>query len=280
MFSTLKISVLLTLLLVTMLIVKPFRPDSALNASQSSLAEEPCHLRYGWGEWRPLQYLNEKGETVGINLEFTRAVAKAMNCEMSFPIYANWKDLLNAIKQGEVDVVGNATFTQERAEFAYFSKPYRQDVYAIYVLANSYPKFASMNFESLKVHGFRLALTEKYIYGIDIDSWIKDERYKSLLRFTKKTEDSYRLLLNGEVDGVIEDPFVVSFNIRTLKIEQELRSLPIQAFGLPVSYMFSKKTVTAKRVEQFNEALENVLAMPAYHSIWMKPVIKETILEN
>jgi len=191
------------------------------------------------------------------------------------PEYASWNELLRALRHNEIDFVANATNTTERAKFAYFSIPYRSDVFAFYVFASNYDKFSSLDFQSLKAMGFRLALTHNYLYGEEIDSWKADPRYNQSLSYTSTPEAGYDLLLEGKVDGIIEDPFVVSYNLRELGISEKIKSLPFQTFGLPVSYMFNKQTVPPALVERFNQALKKVLGMPEYQTIWITPVDRD-----
>ena len=269
--SNLSLSILLTLLLIVLLISQQFKSNSSRHVLSNESVSEDCHLRFGWGEWRPLHYYADDGNLVGLQIDFLRAVAEEMDCEISFPNYATWNDLLDGIRSGSIDIVGNATVTDERISFAHFSDPYRTDVFAIYVLPETYEKFYQMDLNSFMKSGFRLGLIDNFLYGKEIDGWRNNPQLNKTIQYSHTIQDSYQLLLNHEIDGLIDDPFIVYFNMQDSNITEDIKSLPFRTFGLPVSYMFSKKSVSPEVIQRFNIALKNVMSMPQYHSIWIKP---------
>jgi len=55
-----------------------------------------------------------------------------MNCEFAYH-NKSWINSVKAVKNGQLDFIGNATINQEREAFAYFSASYRQDLVVLYI---------------------------------------------------------------------------------------------------------------------------------------------------
>ena len=249
-----------------------FLPLYSVTAAQPHTPIEsnsPCHLTFGWTEWKPFQYLNAQGKIEGLQIDLLRAVTSKIGCKLSF-VKGSWAQLLNQIKLGEVDIIASATETKERLEHALFSKPYRTDTFAIYVRSNEREKYELGSIRQLKQSKFRLALTDGYLYGDEIESWKDDPNYKSFISYANLNEENFRRLLNGEIDGFIEVPMVVSYLIRSHELKNRVSALSFSMLGLESSYMFSKKSVSPLTVERFNQALTKIKKLPKYQSVWLE----------
>jgi polar amino acid transport system substrate-binding protein len=71
-----------------------------------------------------MEYYDEKGNLVGLEIDIIKEVAKRMDLEPKIIDY-DWDNLFDAIKSGEVDVsISGITITLERKEELLFSIPY------------------------------------------------------------------------------------------------------------------------------------------------------------
>lgn len=244
-------------------------PDKTTLPSNS----EKCHLTFGLTEWKPGQYTNASGELVGVQIDLIRTIAQNINCEISF-VEDSWINILEKLRNGEVDFTGNATPSKKRREYGLFSIPYHQDLFTIYVLAEAREKFNFETFSGLKLAGFNLGLTEDYIYGQEIKSWKNDKKYAKYLSYASSTDDNMERLFRKEIDGVLEDPFTISYRMRAHDLKLRVLPLPVRSVGLEVCFMFSKKTIEQKFVERFNLALKQIKMSPQFHSIWSDPEAK------
>ena len=256
-------------LLLALLVLLPFFPIRAAQPYAPLKSNEPCQLTFGWTEWKPFQYLNAQGKIDGLQIELLRAVTNEIGCNLSF-VKGSWAQLLSQIKLGQVDIIANATETEERLEHALFSKPYRTDTFAIYVRSNERDKYEFGSIKQLKRSKFRLALTHGYLYGEEIESWKNDPIYKPFISYANLNQENFRRLLNGEIDGFIEDPMVVSYLIRSNELKNRVSALSFSMLGLESSYMFSKKSVPSLTVERFNQALTKIKKLPKYQSVWLE----------
>ena len=71
-------------------------------------------------DFYPFADVDDKGEPYGFSVELFRAVAKEMDIEFEFYI-GNWKDILKAIKDKQIDVLPIVTHTEQRDRFLDFS---------------------------------------------------------------------------------------------------------------------------------------------------------------
>ncbi len=231
------------------------------------VAEDPnCHLTFGWTEWLPLQYLNSQGELQGLQIEFVNSIAKELGCRLVF-MQGSWVNLIDKVKRGEVDFISNATITEQRSTYAYFSNAYREDVFTLYVRSIDQKNYPQNNINDLKTSQFKLGLTRNFLYGEAIESWQRDQNYNQFLSYADSTKENAQRLITAEIDGFLEDPYVISYQLVSQQLSQ-ISKLKITLFGYQSRFMFSKKTVSPERIERFNQVLAKVLLLPRFQGSW------------
>lgn len=71
-----------------------------------------------------MEFFNESGEVVGIDVDISREIASELGVELKYVDY-DWEPLFDAIKNGEIDFAASAlTITKEREKEMRFSVPY------------------------------------------------------------------------------------------------------------------------------------------------------------
>ena len=74
--------------------------------------------------YAPMEYMDENGEIVGIDIDIVNAIAEAAGVEVEFKNYG-WEPLFPAVKSGEVDfAVSSITITEDRQKEFDFTDPY------------------------------------------------------------------------------------------------------------------------------------------------------------
>jgi polar amino acid transport system substrate-binding protein len=89
--------------------------------------DSPKILKCGWYLWDPYQYLVVKPEVkrlTGLDVQLVRAVFARMGYEVTYE-EVGWKQHQLDVKNGARDIAAGAFKNPERAEYAYFSMPYR-----------------------------------------------------------------------------------------------------------------------------------------------------------
>ncbi|GFZ89938.1 basic amino acid ABC transporter substrate-binding protein [Compostibacillus humi] len=74
--------------------------------------------------YAPMEYMDDNGNIVGIDIDIVEAVAKEIGVEVEFQ-NVGWEPLFPAVENGEVDfAVSSITITEERKENFDFTDPY------------------------------------------------------------------------------------------------------------------------------------------------------------
>ncbi|MCJ2163422.1 MULTISPECIES: transporter substrate-binding domain-containing protein [unclassified Pseudodesulfovibrio] len=84
----------------------------------------------------PFEFLGEDGMPTGFNVEITRAIAKAMNCNIQISL-GLWKGMRQALESGEIDMIQGISYSPRRAQRMVFSNPYTTVEYAIFSRQNT-----------------------------------------------------------------------------------------------------------------------------------------------
>lgn len=74
--------------------------------------------------YAPMEYMDDKGNIVGIDIDIVDAIAEAAGIEVEYKNYG-WEPLFPAVKSGEVDfAVSSITITEDRQKEFDFTDPY------------------------------------------------------------------------------------------------------------------------------------------------------------
>jgi polar amino acid transport system substrate-binding protein len=231
-------------------------------------AEQPdCVLTMGWEPWEPYHYLTPTGEIWGFDVQLARTITERAGCKIDFE-RDSWSALLVKIASGEIDFISGATATPEREAFALFSEPYRSEDFALYVRSGEAARWAGDGLRSLLESGMRIGVTDSYIYGDEITALQDDPEFADSFVPAATGDVNLSRLLDGAVDGFVEDIFVATASIRRRGLEEEIAVHPlVMETGGEVSFMFSRASTPEDVVARFNEALKEIEASGRYKEI-------------
>jgi len=257
---------------ISVLLLSIYFCPQVIAANQRTKPDEhsQCNLVFGLVEWRPGQYVNEAGKITGAQVELINEITSQLDCTVHY-VLSTWRETLEKIEAGEIDFAGNATLVTERLRFARFSTPYHYDVFLFYVKEENIESFSLSSIEALMATGFRLGLTQDFIYGNALNVWINHPQFNKNISYESSSAINMHKLKDGDIDGLLEDPFVISYNQRTKLIEMKLLPLPIKQLGLESRFIFSKKTLSQEFVSQFDAILKDKMKSPEYNKIWFNP---------
>ncbi len=95
-------------------------------------AESTILLVKGDYDYPPFEYLNDKKEPDGFNVDIMRAVAKEMGMDIRIEL-DTWSKIRAEIEEGEIDVLMGMFKTEERDKLVDFSIPHFIASYAVFV---------------------------------------------------------------------------------------------------------------------------------------------------
>lgn len=225
------------------------------------MAEEPakdCQLTMGWDPWEPYQYRAPKGKVSGLDVDLVNLAAEQAGCEVSFR-QEDFADLLGMIQNGEVDIVAGATRTEERSDYAYFSRPYRQETFSLFVRRADAQSIGNPTLEELLENGYQIGITEGFLYGEEAEALISDEEYADQFNTARVGELNLFRLIEGDIDALLEDPFVASSIQRRLGLGDDIARVGEDIRTGEVHLMFSRASVEEDVVDRFDDALGQLI---------------------
>ena len=128
-------------------------------------------LLNGWsGEWEPF-VLGSYDKPSGLDMEILDAVVSAAGCTWeNTKIEIPWPRHLLLIKAGQLDLATGASWTKERAKYAHFTKPYRNEQAAIFVNKSDFMKYEHLSLKELADTDLTIGAVIGEFYGNDIES--------------------------------------------------------------------------------------------------------------
>lgn len=240
--------------------------DEETSEVSATGPEEACSVSVGWDPWEPYHFIGAGGDLQGLDIELVSALAERADCDLEF-VQGSWAGLLRLIQDGKLDLLLGATITPEREEFAWFSEPYRQERFSLYVRANEHDRWSGQELAELLEGGFRLGVTQGFIYSDEISQMQSDPDYSDNFVEAAVGELNFTHLMDHRIDGFLEDPFVFAAIDRRRNWGTEMQPLDDDFGSGEVHLLFSRESVDKDLVERFNEALGELRASSEYEQI-------------
>ena len=251
----------------------PPEPRVEEGVAEQELAEttavepdEPCKITLGWDPWEPYHFSGIGGRVQGLDIDIVSAIAERVDCDIEF-LQGSWAGLLRMIRTGELDLLLGATRTDEREEFAWFSDPYREESFALYVRTAEADQWSDQSLQELLQADFRLGVTQGYIYGSEVTDLQENPEYADKFIEAAVGELNFTHLMDHRIDGFLEDPFVFASIDRRRSWDVDMESLPVDLGTGDVHMMFSRESVDESLVQRFDEALAALRADSEYEEI-------------
>jgi polar amino acid transport system substrate-binding protein len=189
----------------------------------------------------PQQFVDEKGELQGLNVDLMREIAKRLCVPLEL-IRMDFPPMVPALTAGRFDGINTGMFwTEERSKIAY-TVPYAQQTISLTVIKGSPLKLAAVEaLAGLKAGVEVNSYQERWLRGIDKELVAKGAKPIEILTFKTQT-DVLAALRAGQVDtAVLID--------QTAKEIERRGLIEITATGLggaPTTQMYRNKNVAEK----------------------------------
>lgn len=211
-------------------------------------------LSAGWELWYPYQYHNNHSELVGLDIDAFNAIMK--RADLSFSIAEiPWKTHLHFIKTGKVDLAMGASKTAERAEYAYFTEPYRQETVNLFVKKGHSDSIKMNSLKDLINSDYILGVESGYYYGEEYAKLINQYDFKENIIEAIDLEQNVSLFLKGHLDGLLVDPNTMHAFIKKYQLLDQFEAHPLPIYSDDIVIMVSKKSVDKSVVEKLNNAI-------------------------
>jgi two-component system cell cycle sensor histidine kinase/response regulator CckA len=196
----------------------PLTPEErAFVASHGPIRYAPDPL------FPPFEFLDASGAARGITPELLTIMGRKLGVEFRSVAYPTWTDVLDAVKQGKVDLLGTLTRTPERERFLLFSKPYLSVPYVLFVRQNG-PDPNSI--EEMVSH--RLGVVKNY----GINTWLSATHPEIRPVPVDDTPAGLTMVATGQLDALLE-ALPVGARIVREKSLTNIRIVPRHIYTLP-----------------------------------------------
>ena len=215
------------------------------------------HLSVGWDLWFPYQYHNEQRELVGLDIETLKAIMNKANLEFSFAEIP-WKTNLHFIETGKMDIAMGAYWSKERAEYAHFSLPYRQETIKLFVKKGISKKVPLNSLADLAGSAYSIGVISGYYYGSDYEELINHGGFKSIIREGIDLQQNVSLMMDDKLVGILVDPVTMEAFIEKYRMNNVFEHHPIEVYSADIHLMLSKKSLDESIVNKVNTAIKTL----------------------
>ena len=156
-------------------------------------------VRVGWHE-APYFITDENGRRSGYTYDYQQKIAAYTGWNYEY-VTGTWSDLLQMLKSGEIDMMGNISFMEERAkDMLYSSLPMGTEGYYLFVAPGN-TEISSEDYSSL--NGKRVGVAKDSIQSDLFEKWAASHGADAeIVELTSQEEDSLRLL-GSELDAFV-----------------------------------------------------------------------------
>lgn len=192
--SKLKLRRIISIILCT-IILSSFAVPSLAYAD-----EEQKTVRVGWYE-SPFNITDENGNRSGYAYEYQRKVASYTGWNYEY-VEGSWVELLHMLEDGEIDLLTDVSYTEERAEkILYSSIPMGQEMYYIYIDSDNteikYDDLSTLNGKTVGV------MADSVQYGMFLE-WEQQHGITSnVIELSNSEYESLQMLSDGDLDAFV-----------------------------------------------------------------------------
>lgn len=239
-------------------------------------------LKTAWEPWFPYEYLkiqSLQSSLTGLDVELVRQFAEQANQHLLFK-EISWNDTLLALKRGDIDLASGATYSDARAQYVYFSQPYRFEEDSLFVPRSKnkiyHFKTAEQLLAYIPQHHFRLGINNGSILAdVRMNQFIHDPANAKYIVPVKDEQQGMTMLLENEIDGYMCDRIIGSTLIWEARVHDKLAEHYLH-MRTPIHLIFSKKSVSPDTVQAFDNAIAAIRHQTIYRndfSWYLYPVI-------
>ena len=179
------------LALCLILLLSPLLPLSAQAAGKT--------VRVGWHE-EPYFITDAYGRSSGYTYEYQMKVAAYTGWKYEY-VKGGWSELLQMLKNGEIDLLGNLSFTEDRdKDVLYTSLPMGSEVYYLFIPPDG-TDIRSEDFSTL--NGKRIGVAKDSVQKELLQDWLERHGVQAELMEMTTTEENSLRLLGSELDAFV-----------------------------------------------------------------------------
>ncbi|MDH3972939.1 MAG: transporter substrate-binding domain-containing protein [Deltaproteobacteria bacterium] len=157
--------------------------------------------------WAPVEFLDKEGNLQGMSMDYLHRLEDLLGVRFEIPRGLSWKEMVEAVKNRELDMFASLARTAERENYFLFTEPYVSMPIHIY----SSREVAYMG-EPGALHGKDVAVMSGYA----IEEWLRRDYPGINLVPVKTIPDAFKMLTRGKAQAFIGNAFSAGYYIHKL----------------------------------------------------------------
>ena len=219
---------------------------AGLQAPSHALAQEAASkvVRVGWFD-SSFCYWDQFGRRCGIDYEYQHRISAYTGWTYEY-VEDSWPNLLKKLMAGEIDLLGDVSYKQERTEFLlYPDLPMGSESYYIYIDERNREITAS---DLTSFNGKRIGVNEGSIQAGFLKDWAEKSGLNiEIVPLTTDENESMNMVLRGQLDGFAS----------VYTVSSEYKSYPAVRIGSS-DYFYAISKTRPDLLAELNMALSGI----------------------
>jgi polar amino acid transport system substrate-binding protein len=220
-------------------------------------------FKVGFEEWPPYQIHHNASNHSGFDAEFLQTVLQSFACPLEF-VLIPWNHQQASLAEGKIDLALGVSSNAEREKYAYFSKPYRQEVVKLFVLAKDVAKYKIDGVNDLKNLNILLGAELGYYYGQDFAALMKKLEFAQQVRMVINTKLNVQKLAANKIDAFLADQNVGNYYINKFGYNELIVPLPVVINAAEVKLMVSRTARSENFVKKLDAEIAKAIQSEQY----------------
>jgi polar amino acid transport system substrate-binding protein len=188
-------------------------------------------------------------------------VARAIGSELVLQEIA-WAEHLKKLADGQMDIAAGATFSPERAAYAYFSQPYRTETDVLVVPKGMAARYRFDSVPGMLAlfagHHFRVGVVAGFVYADErVNRFIADPANRQWVVPAPDDARNLQNLLDGYIDGFLADRIAAATTAWRMHRGDLIEEHPFR-FSTAIHFMLSRKSQSAETLAHLNAAIDEL----------------------
>lgn len=192
----------------------------------------------------PQQFVNEKGELMGLNVEMGKDIAKRLCLEPVF-LRMDFPAMIPALKANRFDAIDTGLFfTEERSKMMYLV-PHAQQALSVFVPSNSTLKIEKLEDLAGHIVGVESATNNERKLKEANDAWVAKGGKPADIRSFKTATETVAALRAGQLEAAVN----IDETATDLEKRGGVKILLKGLSGTPITFAFRDKAVAEAAAE-------------------------------
>lgn len=178
------------------------------DEEKSWLEENPVIKVAAENDYAPIEYY-DNGKFIGLSTDYLNWISENYGIEFEYVYYDTWTQILNALKNKEVDLQSAIVKTPERLEYLSFSDSYA-DIPNVVLIRKSFEEKLTID----NIFNYRVGVIRNYA----VHEYIMLQYAPSYIKQYDKVEESLIDLSLGKIDALVLDLAQASYYIQNMAI--------------------------------------------------------------